>query len=122
MPITTVGNATWSGHTAEYCRSCGKLFANTLAGDMHRTGDHGVKEGPRRRRCLTTEEMLAKLTKKGDKPWFDVKVNKYGTEVWRRNQPESVWFTAEDSVGAPGEGVLGPEAGEPSGTLRNAAA
>ncbi|AKO60228.2 hypothetical protein MRAK_42 [Propionibacterium phage MrAK] len=27
---------------------------------MHRTGDHGVKEGPDRRRCLTVDEMEAK--------------------------------------------------------------
>lgn len=27
---------------------------------MHRVGQHGVKEGPDRRRCLTVDEMLAK--------------------------------------------------------------
>ena len=27
---------------------------------MHRVGQHGVKEGPDRRRCLTIDEMEAK--------------------------------------------------------------
>ncbi|AID18003.1 hypothetical protein ACQ24_gp05 [Propionibacterium phage Pacnes 2012-15] len=27
---------------------------------MHRVGDHGVKEGTNRRRCLTVDEMLTK--------------------------------------------------------------
>ncbi|QPB11840.1 hypothetical protein [Cutibacterium phage PAVL34] len=31
---------------------------------MHRTGDHGVKEGPSRRRCLTVDEMEAKGMKR----------------------------------------------------------
>jgi hypothetical protein len=33
---------------------------------MHRVGDHGVKEGPNRRRCLTVEEMLALRSKDGN--------------------------------------------------------
>lgn len=49
----------------ELCPACGKVFSNTTAGDAHRVGDHGVKEGPMRRRCLTTEEMRAKVYENG---------------------------------------------------------
>ena len=43
---------------------CHETFNGTHVGDMHRTGDHGVKEGPNRRRCLTVDEMEAKGMKR----------------------------------------------------------
>lgn len=36
------------------CPTCHQYFNSTRAFDKHRVGDHG------RRRCMTTEEMLAK--------------------------------------------------------------
>nr|DAR86465.1 MAG TPA: alpha-aminoadipate carrier protein [Caudoviricetes sp.] len=44
----------------EHCPECHETFGGTRAGDMHRTGRHGVTEGPDRRRCLTPAEMKAK--------------------------------------------------------------
>jgi len=81
MVTTCRCGARWSGHKLEHCTECHKTFTSTRAGDMHRTGDHAVSVGPNRRRCLTTEEMLAK----GLRPRFLTN----GTEVWGRKGPES---------------------------------
>lgn len=43
---------TWTGKRLEHCKSCHETFSGTSAGDMHRTGRHGVD-----RRCLTAGEM-----------------------------------------------------------------
>ena len=48
------------GYRPEHCTVCHETFNGTCAGDMHRVGQHGVKEGPDRRRCLTVDEMLTK--------------------------------------------------------------
>jgi hypothetical protein len=37
------------------CQGCKEYFNSTGAFDKHRTGKHGVD-----RRCMTTEEMIAK--------------------------------------------------------------
>ena len=49
--------ASWSGMRIEHCKSCCQSFSGTTAGDKHRTGEHGVKDGPNRRRCRTPDEM-----------------------------------------------------------------
>jgi hypothetical protein len=49
---------TWTGLRMEHCPACCQTFAGTRPGDMHRTGDHGISEGPKRRRCLTVAETL----------------------------------------------------------------
>ena len=53
-------DSTIIGYRPEHCTICHETFNGTHVGDMHRTGDHGVKEGPSRRRCLTVDEMEAK--------------------------------------------------------------
>lgn len=50
--------ATWTGLKPEHCPVCHETFTSTTAGDMHRVGKHGVKDGPNRRRCLTPLEMI----------------------------------------------------------------
>ena len=59
--MTTCGKCatTFKGHAAEHCTACCQTFGSTEAGDRHRTGQHGVKVGPDRRRCMTKFEMLA---------------------------------------------------------------
>ena len=52
-------SATYGGR-AEHCTACHETFTGTTAGEMHRRGDHGIKTGPDRRRCLTADEMLDK--------------------------------------------------------------
>ena len=53
---------TWTGHRVEHCSAdgCHQTFTGTRAGDMHRVGDPAVRSGPKRRRCLTPAEMMAK--------------------------------------------------------------
>lgn len=45
------------GNRTQHCVSCHQSFNSTTAGDMHRVGDHGTRQGPNRRRCLTPDEM-----------------------------------------------------------------
>ena len=68
----------WSGLRPEHCKVCHQTFSGTTAGDKHRTGDHGVKEGSNRRRCRTSDEMrdlgMAQndrdiWTNGGESPW-----------------------------------------------------
>ena len=70
--------ASWSGHRIEHCTVCHQSFSGTTAGDKHRTGEHGVKDGPNRRRCRTSDEMrdlgMAQndrgiWTNGGESPW-----------------------------------------------------
>lgn len=60
MPTCNKCAANWTGLRIEHCPSCHQTFTGSTAGDMHRTGDHAVFEGPDRRRCLTAHEMHEK--------------------------------------------------------------
>lgn len=48
---------TWGGHRTEHCTVCHETFTGPTAGNKHRIGDHGVWDGPDRRRCLSPGEM-----------------------------------------------------------------
>lgn len=50
----------YGGQRTEHCMACHQTFTNTGSGDKHRVGEHGVTEGPDRRRCLTPDEMREK--------------------------------------------------------------
>ncbi len=39
------------------CNGCGLLFNGLGAFDQHRAGKHGVREGAKRRRCLSVDEL-----------------------------------------------------------------
>lgn len=41
------------------CRECSKKFRTEAGFDFHRTGKHGVKHGPNRRRCMSDDELIA---------------------------------------------------------------
>lgn len=63
-------DATWTGLRIEHCPSCHATFTGSTSGDMHRTGDHAINEGPDRRRCLTADEMTEKgMTQNGRGQW-----------------------------------------------------
>lgn len=67
---------------------CHQTFSGTSAGDMHETGEHGVREGPNRRRCLTPDEMRALRTHSGNPRLVQ---NSRGVwHVWR--SPENVFW------------------------------
>lgn len=51
--------AQWTGRKIEHCPACHETFTSTAAGDAHRVGDHAIRTGPDRRRCLTVAEMDA---------------------------------------------------------------
>lgn len=85
------------GTKIEQCPSCGLLFSSTVAGDAHRVGDHGATEGSARRRCLSVDEMKAKLIEKGamaGEPWFAARIDKAGCEVWGRSAENRSWEPA----------------------------
>jgi hypothetical protein len=46
---------------AEHCTvaGCHLTFAGSTTGDAHRTGSHGVYQGPDRRRCRSADELTA---------------------------------------------------------------
>ena len=67
--------ATWSGLRVEHCTACHLTFSGTRAGDAHERYEDG------KRRCLPVPELRARTKKNGD-PFFAVRVNEYGTEVW----------------------------------------
>lgn len=70
MPTCRLCAATWTGTRIEHCTVCHGTFTGSTAGDMHRVGDHGVWEGPDRRRCLTPAEMIGKgMTQNGRGIW-----------------------------------------------------
>ena len=46
--------------TRSECAGCGEVFCGVAPFDDHRVGEHGVREGPNRRRCLTPAEMAAR--------------------------------------------------------------
>jgi hypothetical protein len=66
VTCNTCGDS-WTGLRIEHCPSCHFTFTGSSSGDMHRTGDHAVTEGPDRRRCLTSEEMRAKGMARNDR-------------------------------------------------------
>lgn len=47
----------WTGMRTEHCPACHETFSGRGPADKHRVGDHDVRTGPRRRRCLTPDEM-----------------------------------------------------------------
>lgn len=58
------------GGRAEHCTVCHRTFTGTSAGDLHRTGQHGVKTGPDRRRCRTDDELAKRgLVRKPNGRW-----------------------------------------------------
>lgn len=62
----------------EHCAACHQTFTGTSSGDRHRTGDHAISLGPKRRRCLTPEEMRAKgMTQNARGQWTNG-----GTSPW----------------------------------------
>lgn len=70
--------ASWTGLRIEHCTACHETFTGTTSGDRHRVGDPAIYVGPKRRRCLTDEEMRAKgmaqnargqWTNGGTSPW-----------------------------------------------------
>jgi hypothetical protein len=64
---------------------------------MHRVGDHSVKDGPNRRRCLTPDEMAGLRTKTG-KP--RLKLNSRG--VWVTWSDGNHWAAREVCVDCSG--------------------
>jgi hypothetical protein len=49
------------------CGACGKEFRSDSGFDFHRVGQHGVKEGPNRRRCMGNIELRAAGYEPNDK-------------------------------------------------------
>lgn len=86
MSYVTCGKcgATWTGLRIEHCTQCHQTFTGSTAGDMHRTGDHAISEGPDRRRCLTVQEMA----EKGMAP------NERG--VWTTGKAAATWWKPVD--------------------------
>lgn len=54
---------------ANECVGCDENFVSVASFDAHRTGKHGVLEGPARRRCLTLEEMSAVGWERTERGW-----------------------------------------------------
>ena len=75
------------GNRTQHCVSCHQSFNSTTAGDMHRVGDHGTRQGPNRRRCLTPDEMRHKgMTQNPQGVWMTArKLNQQ--EITRKSQP-----------------------------------
>lgn len=73
------------GHKPEHCLECHETFTRTKAGDKHRTGRHGVTEGPDRRRCLTPAELAAKgMTQNSKGYWTTGETLKNASESFHR--------------------------------------
>lgn len=76
--------AEWVGRRIEHCWGCHQSFTGTTAGDKHRVGKHSVFEGPKRRRCLTPDEMRAIGMEQNDRGvWTNG-----GTSPWARDREE----------------------------------
>lgn len=97
------------GSRLEHCLECHQTFASTRAGDDHRTGEHGVTEGPRRRRCRTPDEMrslgLWLTDLRGRRVWHG-RASTTGDQ-WRRDTAESWPRGPQDSERAEGGGSVG---------------
>jgi hypothetical protein len=79
-------DARWTGLKVEHCSVCHLTFSSTRAGDRH----------------LTREQMLA-LRRENGEPWYAVRVNAYGVEVFGRHVARSHWFAPQlESVGRTG--------------------
>jgi hypothetical protein len=81
------------GSRMEHCKKCHQTFSATESGDSHRIGEHGVKEGPDRRRCRTPEEMFeggmwTSTDSTGKEVWHG-RCNPAGVQR-RRNPPGTV--------------------------------
>jgi hypothetical protein len=63
--MTTRSTLTLRGDRNQ-CPGCGEHFNSSYAFDKHRVGDHGMKDGPNARRCLTVAEMESKGWAKSD--------------------------------------------------------
>ncbi|MBX7472723.1 hypothetical protein K1Y80_42585 [Streptomyces sp. MAG02] len=74
------------GNRTQHCVACHQSFNSTTAGDMHRVGDHGTRQGPNRRRCLTPDEMRHKgMTQNPQGVWMAArKLNQQ--EITRKSQ------------------------------------
>lgn len=78
---------TWGGSRTEHCTVCHESFTGSTSGDMHRTGDHAVNEGPDRRRCLTVDEMTGKGMVRNDRG------------IWTTGKATTQWWkSSEDMV------------------------
>lgn len=75
----------WKTHRAEHCPACHETFSGTKTGDAHRVGEHGVTEGPERRRCLAPSEVLIKRGKRGT---FGLKWNE-DRQYWQEDDPSN---------------------------------
>ncbi len=76
--------AVWTGLRIEHCTECHETFTGTTAGDRHRVGDHAIFTGPKRRRCLTPEEMRERgMTQNKRGQWTNG-----GTSPWGRGRRE----------------------------------
>ena len=81
---TTCGKcqAKWTGLRIEHCTICHETFTGSTAGDMHRTGDHAINEGPDRRRCLSMYEMYEKGMARNDRG------------VWTTGRNNDAWWAS----------------------------
>lgn len=75
-------SATWTGLRIEHCTVCHQTFTGATSGDMHRTGDHAINEGPDRRRCLTVDEMVEKGMAQNDRG------------VWTTGRNNDAWWAS----------------------------
>lgn len=75
-------DATWTGARIEHCAVCHGTFTGATAGDMHRVGDHGIWEGPDRRRCLAAAEMTDKGMAQNDRG------------QWTTGRSDGAWWEA----------------------------
>jgi len=92
----------------EHCRECHQTFAATRPGDDHRTGKHELRTGPDRRRCRTTDEMLAVGL------WRDARGVWHGrasaSGVSQRWDGADVWTRAVQDSAEPGALPMDPAA------------
>ena len=74
------------GNRTQHCVSCHQSFNSTTAGDTHRVGDHGTRQGPNRRRCLTPDEMRHKgMTQNPQGVWMTARKPSQ-QEITRKSQ------------------------------------
>ncbi len=74
----------WKTLRAEHCTVCHETFSGSKTGDAHRVGEHGVTEGPNRRRCLAPAEVKIKRGKRGV---FGLKWNEE-RQYWQEDDPD----------------------------------
>jgi len=105
MPTTCHCGASWTGRRIEHCTECHQTFTGASSGDRHRVGDFNVRTGPKRRRCLSADEM------------WDRGMEQNARGVWT-NGGTSPWASGEDApvpasrvvAVAPAGGEVAPEA------------